>query len=154
MWNISLLPIWFPSIKTLTFCKLALILVSKMAMRNPPFKRNPYLKTKSGWRIFLLNRGFTVYTIYILNKRRLLKDSLSAGKDSDGPNKKPTGVSLTLCLKTNKNCLLEWPYLLSCCSSPDSPYEGESWDSSESLLLLSEWLFSTAEYPSTSEAVL
>ena len=54
MWNIAFLPIWFPSIspsntslrKTLPFCRSDLILVIKLEMRKPPFKRNPYLREK------------------------------------------------------------------------------------------------------------
>ena len=74
MWNIAFLPIWFPSIspsntslrKTLPFCRSDLILVIKLEMRKPPFKRNPYLREKFGLtgRIFLLNRGFTVFALF------------------------------------------------------------------------------------------
>ena len=45
-------------IKTLTFCKSALILATKFAMRKPPFKRNPYLRDKIRLTDFSLKSRF------------------------------------------------------------------------------------------------
>ena len=66
MWNIAFLPIWFPSIspsntslrKTLPFCRSDLILVIKLEMRKPPFKRNPYFREKFGLTDFSLKSRF------------------------------------------------------------------------------------------------
>ena len=45
-------------LKILTFCKSALILAIKLAMRKPPFKRNPYLRDKFGLADFSLKSRF------------------------------------------------------------------------------------------------
>ena len=49
--------------KTLPFCRSDLILVIKLEMRKPPFKRNPYLREKFGLTVFSLKSRF--YCTYL-----------------------------------------------------------------------------------------
>ena len=56
------------------FCKPALILPTKLAIRKPPFKRNPYLRDKIGLTDFSLKSRFhCICLIFFVAERKKIK---------------------------------------------------------------------------------